>query len=141
MHDEGVTAAKIDEITPTSAPTTITTFKDYRSKAKHKNDFGLTVTLKRKDSRCSLIMKWQEICSSVQAELIEEEKMARKKEEEANIALIESWENTQAMIEVDRLLAGRLQTREQEELTDQEKAKLFMEFMERRRKHFAALRA
>ncbi|GKF86972.1 hypothetical protein Tco_0254799, partial [Tanacetum coccineum] len=30
---------------------------------------------------------------------------------------------------------------EQEELTDEEKAKLFMEFMEKRRKHFAALRA
>ncbi|GJW53378.1 hypothetical protein Tco_0097463 [Tanacetum coccineum] len=77
----------------------------------------------------------------LQAELIEEERLARKKEEEANIALIESWENTQAMMEADRLLAERLQTREQEELTDEEKAKLFMEFMEKRRKHFAALRA
>ncbi|GJV51364.1 hypothetical protein Tco_1447105 [Tanacetum coccineum] len=38
-------------------------------------------------------------------------------------------------------MAERLQTREQEELTDEEKAKLFMEFMEKRRKHFAALRA
>ncbi|GKG43065.1 hypothetical protein Tco_0479749, partial [Tanacetum coccineum] len=70
-----------------------------------------------------------------------EEKMARKKEEEANIALIESMENTQAMMEADRLLAEKLQTREQEELIGEEKAKLFMEFMENRRKHFAALRA
>ncbi|GJU97716.1 hypothetical protein Tco_1326987 [Tanacetum coccineum] len=45
------------------------------------------------------------------------------------------------MIEADRLLAERLQTREQPELTNEEKAKLFMEFMEKRRKHFAALRA
>ncbi|GKA20196.1 hypothetical protein Tco_0700185 [Tanacetum coccineum] len=45
------------------------------------------------------------------------------------------------MIEADRLLAEKLQKREQEELTDEEKAKLFMEFMEKRRKHFAALRA
>ncbi|GJQ98427.1 hypothetical protein Tco_0009566 [Tanacetum coccineum] len=44
------------------------------------------------------------------------------------------------MMEADRLLAERLQTREQEELTDEEKAKLFMEFMENRRKHFAKLR-
>ncbi|GJZ82470.1 hypothetical protein Tco_0647643 [Tanacetum coccineum] len=77
----------------------------------------------------------------VQAKLIEEERLTRKKEEEANIALIESWENTQAMMKANRLLAGRLQIREQEELTDEEKAKLFMEFMEKRRKHFAALRA
>ncbi|GKC60251.1 hypothetical protein Tco_1087849, partial [Tanacetum coccineum] len=46
--------------------------------------------------------------AQLQAELIEEERLARKKEEEANIALIESWENTQAMMEVDRLLAERL---------------------------------
>ncbi|GKB57090.1 hypothetical protein Tco_0913276 [Tanacetum coccineum] len=71
----------------------------------------------------------------------EEQKLARKQEEEANISLIESWENTQAMMEADRLLAERLQSKEREELTDEEKAKLFMELMEKRRKHFAALRA
>ncbi|GJY35196.1 hypothetical protein Tco_0420574 [Tanacetum coccineum] len=71
----------------------------------------------------------------------EEERLERQKQEEANIALIESWENTQAMMEADRLLDKRLQTREREELTDEEKGKLFMELMEKRRKHFAALRA
>ncbi|GJS67077.1 hypothetical protein Tco_0681641 [Tanacetum coccineum] len=71
----------------------------------------------------------------------EEQKLARKQEEEANIALIESWENTQAMMEVDRLLAERLQSKEIEEFTDEEKEKLFMELVEKRRKHFAALRA
>ncbi|GJQ91931.1 hypothetical protein Tco_0003070 [Tanacetum coccineum] len=50
-------------------------------------------------------------------------------------------ENTTSNEGADRLLAERLQKREQEELTDEENAKLFMEFMERRRKHFAALRA
>ncbi|GJV20132.1 hypothetical protein Tco_1369152 [Tanacetum coccineum] len=45
------------------------------------------------------------------------------------------------MIEADRLLAERLQSKEREELTDKEKGKLFMELMEKRRKHFAALRA
>ncbi|GJQ93907.1 retrovirus-related pol polyprotein from transposon TNT 1-94 [Tanacetum coccineum] len=52
-----------------------------------------------------------------------------------------SMGNTQAMMEADRLLAERLQSKEREELTDEEKAKLFMELMEKRRKHFAALRA
>ncbi|GJV88724.1 reverse transcriptase domain, reverse transcriptase zinc-binding domain protein [Tanacetum coccineum] len=68
---------------------------------------------------------------------LEEDELARKQEEEANIALIESWENTQAMMEADRLLAERLQSKEREELTDEEKGKLFMELMEKRRKHFA----
>ncbi|GKA37291.1 hypothetical protein Tco_0723856, partial [Tanacetum coccineum] len=71
----------------------------------------------------------------------EEQKLAKKQEEEANIALIESWENTQAMIEADRLLDERLQSKEREELIDEEKAKLFMELIEKRRKHFATLRA
>ncbi|GJY17224.1 hypothetical protein Tco_0388715 [Tanacetum coccineum] len=75
------------------------------------------------------------------AEIIEEERLERQKQEEANITLIESWENIQAMMEADRLLDERLQTREREELTDEEKGKLFMELMEKRRKHFAELRA
>ncbi|GJR67452.1 hypothetical protein Tco_0013517 [Tanacetum coccineum] len=71
-----------------------------------------------------------------------EQKLARKQEEEeANIALIESWETTQAIMKADRLLAERLQSKEREELTNEEKGKLFMELMEKRRKHFAALRA
>ncbi|GJW46139.1 putative ribonuclease H-like domain-containing protein [Tanacetum coccineum] len=46
--------------------------------------------------------------AQLEAKHLEEESLARKQEEEANIALIESWENTQAMIEADRLLAERL---------------------------------
>ncbi|GKF69650.1 hypothetical protein Tco_0202707 [Tanacetum coccineum] len=42
--------------------------------------------------------------AQIQAELEEEERLARQKEEEASIALIESCDNTQAMIEADRLL-------------------------------------
>ncbi|GKA95236.1 hypothetical protein Tco_0817274 [Tanacetum coccineum] len=45
------------------------------------------------------------------------------------------------MMEADRLLAERLQTKKKEELTDEEKGKLFMELMKKRRKHFAELRA
>ncbi|GKB34665.1 hypothetical protein Tco_0879607 [Tanacetum coccineum] len=99
------------------------------------------VPLKKKDQVALDEEMARNLKAQLQAELIEEERLARKKEEEANIALIESWENTQAMMEADRLLAERLQTREQEELTDEKKAKLFMEFIEKRRKHFAALRA
>ncbi|GJX75572.1 hypothetical protein Tco_0322383 [Tanacetum coccineum] len=50
-------------------------------------------------------------------------------------------DNTQAIIEANRLLAERLQTREQEELTDEEKARLFVDLLEKRKKHFVALRA
>ncbi|GKC13940.1 hypothetical protein Tco_1010722, partial [Tanacetum coccineum] len=99
------------------------------------------VPLKRKDQVALDEDLARNIQAQLDAEIIEEEMLERKKQEEANIALIESWENTQAMMEADRLLAERLQTREREDLTDEEKGKLFMELMEKRRKHFAALRA
>ncbi|GJW03270.1 retrovirus-related pol polyprotein from transposon TNT 1-94 [Tanacetum coccineum] len=97
--------------------------------------------LKRKEQIALDEQMARDIQAQLDAEIIEEERLERQKEEEANIALIESWENTQAMMEVDRLLAERLQIREREELADEEKGKLFMELMEKRRKHFAALRA
>nr|GEW22308.1 hypothetical protein [Tanacetum cinerariifolium] len=62
----------------------------------------------------------------------------RRQEEEANNALIETWEDIQAKVDDDYQLVERLQAEEQEQLTNAKKAKLFMEFMEKRRKFFAA---
>ncbi|GJY16950.1 hypothetical protein Tco_0387372, partial [Tanacetum coccineum] len=39
--------------------------------------------------------------AQLQAELEEEKRISRLKEEKANIALLESWDNTQAMIDAD----------------------------------------
>ncbi|GKE23055.1 hypothetical protein Tco_1434567, partial [Tanacetum coccineum] len=83
----------------------------------------------------------QRLQAELQAEVKEEERLAREKEEEANIALIESWDNTQAMIDVDYQLDEQLQAQEQEELTIEEKSKSFVQLLEARKKHFAALRA
>ncbi|GKA38859.1 hypothetical protein Tco_0731410 [Tanacetum coccineum] len=72
------------------------------------------------------------------------ERLAREKaekEKEANIALIESWDDIQANINADYQLAERLQAQEQEELSVEEKARLFQQLLEKRRKHFAAKRA
>ncbi|GJU31208.1 hypothetical protein Tco_1174797 [Tanacetum coccineum] len=54
--------------------------------------------------------------AQLQAKLEEEERLSRQKEEEANIALIESWDNTQAMMDVDFQLAQQMQIEEQEQL-------------------------
>ncbi|GJS80120.1 hypothetical protein Tco_0730001 [Tanacetum coccineum] len=75
--------------------------------------------------------------AQLQAELEEEERHSRLKEEEANIALLESRDNTQAMMD----MAQQMQTEEQEQLSIEEKSKLFVELLEKRKKHFAALRA
>ncbi|GJS59114.1 hypothetical protein Tco_0653898 [Tanacetum coccineum] len=66
------------------------------------------VPLKRKDQVALDEQMARDIQAQLDAEIIEEERLERQKQEEANIALIESWENTQAMMEADRLLAERL---------------------------------
>ncbi|GJU23645.1 putative reverse transcriptase domain-containing protein [Tanacetum coccineum] len=80
----------------------------------------------------------QRLQEELQAELEEEERLARQKEEEDNLI---SWDNTQAMMEADYELAQRLQAEEQGELTIEERSKLFVELMDKRKKHFAKLRA
>ncbi|GJY23346.1 putative ribonuclease H-like domain-containing protein [Tanacetum coccineum] len=67
----------------------------------------------------------------------EEEKVARQREEDANIA---EWDDVQAMIDADYELTVKLQAAEQGELTIEEKSRLFMELMNKRKKHFARLR-
>nr|GEU35157.1 hypothetical protein [Tanacetum cinerariifolium] len=68
--------------------------------------------LKRKDQ----IMIDKEVArnleAQMQAKLEEEERLKRQKEEVANIALIESWDNRQAMMNADYELAIRLQEEE-----------------------------
>nr|GEX26360.1 hypothetical protein [Tanacetum cinerariifolium] len=86
------------------------------------------VKLKKKDQ----IRLDKETALKLQAKFDEEEqRLAReraKKEQEANIALIETWDDVQAKIDADHQLAERLQAEEQQELTDEEKATLFMQF-------------
>ncbi|GKC16734.1 putative ribonuclease H-like domain-containing protein [Tanacetum coccineum] len=76
----------------------------------------------------------------LQAEFDKEIRLAKEKDE-VNIALIEEWNDIQAKIKVGQLLAERLQAREQEELTIEERVKLFQQLLEKRRKFFAAKRA
>ncbi|GJT01322.1 hypothetical protein Tco_0822491 [Tanacetum coccineum] len=94
--------------------------------------------LKKKDQ----ILVDEEIAQRLQeelkAELEEKERLARQKEEEDNLI---SWDNTQAMLEADYELAQRVQAEEQGELTIEERSKLFVELMDKRKKHFAKLRA
>nr|GFA35676.1 hypothetical protein [Tanacetum cinerariifolium] len=82
--------------------------------------------------------------AELQAEFNKEQRLAREKaqkEEEANIALIETWDDVQVKINADHQLAERLQAKEQQVLTDKEKATLFMQLLKKRRKFFAAKKA
>ncbi|GJS21059.1 hypothetical protein Tco_0449691 [Tanacetum coccineum] len=77
----------------------------------------------------------EEIAFKLQEE--EEKRLAREKAqqiEEVNIA----WDDIQAKVKVDYQLAQRLQAEEQEGLSVEDKAKLFQQLLEKRRKYFAA---
>ncbi|GKE20319.1 hypothetical protein Tco_1431831 [Tanacetum coccineum] len=92
----------------------------------------------KKISKKELLKLDEELAFKLQAKEEEQARLVREKAEKVKEANI-SWDNVQAMIEADRLLAERLQEREQEELTDEHKARLFVELLEKIKKHFAAL--
>ncbi|GJR47426.1 hypothetical protein Tco_1315529 [Tanacetum coccineum] len=96
------------------------------------------IPLKKKDQIAFDEEVTKRLEAKMQAELEEEERVAKQREEEANLI---SWDNTQAMMEANYELAQRLQAEEQGELTIEERSKLFVELMDKRKKHFAKLRA
>ncbi|GJX49620.1 uncharacterized mitochondrial protein-like protein [Tanacetum coccineum] len=82
----------------------------------------------------------KEIALKLQAEIDEKERIARDEEEnidEANIA----WDDIQAKVDADYQLVERLQAEEEEQFTIEQKATLFKELLEKRRKYVAAKRA
>ncbi|GJW02657.1 hypothetical protein Tco_1561513 [Tanacetum coccineum] len=129
-------------ITELGTSTTTTTISSQPSQAKVQDKGkGIMVeepvkSMKKKD----LVRLDEEIASKLQAEFDEEERLAREKDE-ANVALTEEWDDIQAKVDVDYQLAQRLQAEEQEQFTTEQKATLFKELLEQRRKHFAAKRA
>ncbi|GJV80293.1 hypothetical protein Tco_1516163 [Tanacetum coccineum] len=91
-------------------------------------------------SKKELLKLDEELALKLQAEEDEKERLAREKDqkvEEANIV----WDDIQAKVEADYQLAQRLQAQEQEELSDADKAILFVQLLEKRRKFFVAKRA
>ncbi|GJU59766.1 putative ribonuclease H-like domain-containing protein [Tanacetum coccineum] len=83
-----------------------------------------------------------DVAQRLQAELDEEARLEREREEEASKAAnIVEWDVVQAMMDADFKLATKLQEQEREELTIEERSKLFVELLNERKKHFARLRA
>ncbi|GJX36706.1 hypothetical protein Tco_0248263, partial [Tanacetum coccineum] len=136
-----IKAAKPKAVTTAATTTTTAVTSPKASEAKDKGKAKMIEPekpLKKKDQ----ILIDEEIAQKHQAqlnaELEEEEKLTKQREEDENI---DEWDNVQAMIDADYELAARLQAQEQEELNAEEKSKLFVELMDKRKKHFARLRA
>nr|GEW14152.1 hypothetical protein [Tanacetum cinerariifolium] len=133
-----------EESTTTTTTTTLTIAKSKSQDKGKANMIEEHVKLKKKyqiqlDKEVALKLQ-----AELQAEFDKEQRLAGKRaqqEEEANIALIESWDDIQAKINASYQLAERLQAKEQQELNDEEKATLFMQLLKKKRKFFAANRA
>ncbi|GKD57882.1 hypothetical protein Tco_1291269, partial [Tanacetum coccineum] len=109
-------------ITELGTSTTTTTISSQPSQEKVKDKGkGILVEEPIKPKKKDLIRLAEEIASKLQADFDEEERLA--------------WEKDEAN------LAQRLQAQEKEELIDEEKARLFVQFLEQRRKHFTTKRA
>ncbi|GJR48396.1 hypothetical protein Tco_1316499 [Tanacetum coccineum] len=136
----GVVVQEPSEFKTTSSPLQASQLPQAKDKGKAKM-VEPEKPLKKKDQIAMDEEVARNLEAQLQAELEEEERISRLKEEKANIALLESWDNTQAMMDADFQLAQQMQTEEQEQLSIEEKSKLFVELLEKRKKHFAALRA
>ncbi|GJU02964.1 putative ribonuclease H-like domain-containing protein [Tanacetum coccineum] len=120
-----------------SIPTTTTTTATIPSKDKGK---GIMVEEPLKMKKKDQISFNEQEAIRLQAKFDKEVRLAREKDK-ANVALIEEWNDIQAKIDTDYELVQRLQAGEKEELTINEKATLFQQFLEKIRKHFTAKRA
>ncbi|GJR36627.1 hypothetical protein Tco_1212311 [Tanacetum coccineum] len=119
-----------------------TTISSQRS-SQQSQDKGKGILIEHVKNKDQILLD-EETTLNLQAEFDEEERLAReksKKEQEANIDLIGTWDDIQEKIDADHQLAERMQAQEKEELSIEEKATLFQQLLQKRRKHFAAKRA
>ncbi|GKD35591.1 hypothetical protein Tco_1251100, partial [Tanacetum coccineum] len=83
-----------------------------------------------------------EIALRLQAELDEEHRVERERQEEASkVAIADMFDEVQARIDADYELDARMTHEEQKKYTIEERARLLAEFSERRKKQLAAERA
>nr|GEX03601.1 hypothetical protein [Tanacetum cinerariifolium] len=83
-----------------------------------------------------------EVALKIQADLNEEARTERERQEEASkAALAEMYDEVQAQIDADHELAARLTYEEQEKYTIKERSKLLAKFFKRRKKQLAKERA
>ncbi|GJX29292.1 uncharacterized mitochondrial protein-like protein [Tanacetum coccineum] len=135
------TIKTVDDITLAQA---LMEIKSIKPKEKGDKCKGILIELVKPIKKKDLIRLDEEDALKLQAEFDEEERLARekaKKEKKSQIALIKTWDDIHAKIDVDHQLAEILQAQEQEELFVEEKATLFQQLLEKRRKHFSAKRA
>ncbi|GJR22906.1 putative ribonuclease H-like domain-containing protein [Tanacetum coccineum] len=118
---EEVFATTVDDITLAQV---LEEMKSTKPKKKEDKGKGILIEPVKPMNKKDLIRLDEETALNLQAEFDEEERLVRekaRKEEEANITLIETWDDIQANIDADHQLAERMQAQEQEELSIEER--------------------
>ncbi|GJV06908.1 hypothetical protein Tco_1344564 [Tanacetum coccineum] len=133
---ESVNDESLGESTTTKSTPTIS------SQQSHDKGKGITIEESVKPIKKKYLIRLdEEVALKLQVKFDVEYRLAREKaekEKEASIALIKEWDDIQAKIDVDYQLAERLQAQEQEELSVEEKATLFQQLLEKRKKAFCS---
>nr|GEU90699.1 retrotransposon protein, putative, Ty1-copia subclass [Tanacetum cinerariifolium] len=127
--------SKPKELSETPTKTTIPKSSKVQDKEK-----GIMVEEPLKMKKKDQISFDEQEARRLQVKFDEQDKIAKEKAqliEDENLP----WDNVQAMMDADYELATRLQEEEQGELTIEEKSRLFVELMDKRKKHFAKLKA
>nr|GEZ20444.1 nucleotide-binding alpha-beta plait domain-containing protein [Tanacetum cinerariifolium] len=130
---EDVNAASITTAATTAATTVVSI--DYITLAQ-----ALVEIKTSKPKAKSIVIFDEQESRRSQVDIDEQDRLAEEKAqliEDENLA----WDNIQAMIDAYFELAARLQEEVQGELTVEEKLRLFVKLMDKRKKHFARLRA
>nr|GEW88964.1 ribonuclease H-like domain-containing protein [Tanacetum cinerariifolium] len=141
---EDVNAASIATVITTAATTVVSiddiTFDQALVEIKTSKPKARGVVMQEPNEKKDQISFDEQEARRLQAEFDEQDRLAEEKAqliEDENLA----WDNVQAMMDADYELATRLQEEEQRELTIKEKSRLFVEFIDKRKKHFSKLRA
>nr|GEZ04999.1 hypothetical protein [Tanacetum cinerariifolium] len=135
LNVDDITLAKALEAFKTSMPKIRgIVVRDHKELIQDKGK-GIMVEVPLKMKKKDQISFDEQESRRLQAELDQEQRLAEEEAQkalEANIVVIEQWHDVQTKIEADFELAQRLHQEEQELLTDDEKAELFMEFLEKK---------
>ncbi|GKD51145.1 hypothetical protein Tco_1280121 [Tanacetum coccineum] len=141
---KGIVFHDQEEQAPAFTPIVSSSQASQLPQAKHKGKAKMVEPekpLKKKDQ----IELDEELALKMHAE--EQEKLERMQkervaqEEASRVVIIEELDSIQAMIEADEQLAVRLQAEEQEQFSVEEKLRMLVEMIAKRKKFFAAQRA
>nr|GEV05470.1 ribonuclease H-like domain-containing protein [Tanacetum cinerariifolium] len=144
VTDDELTVAQalveIKKSKPNGATTTTTIIIPTLDSTRPKARGVVRQELSETPTTTTTIPKSSKVQDKGKAEIDEQDRLLEEKAQLIEDEIL-SWDNVQAMMDADYELVARLQEEEQGELTIEEKSRLFVELIDKRKNHFSKLRA